>query len=144
MMSKEALATKPAHKSGQEIGIARKMAENWFHTLRDQICESFEALEDELEGPLANETPGRFERTPWERENHDGAPGGGGVMSMMSGRVFEKVGVHCSSVHGTFPAAFAHTIPPVWCLPVADKSHTLNAAARSAVWQYEIAARWCR
>ena len=111
MMSKEALATKPAHKSGQEIGIARKMAENWFHTLRDQICESFEALEDELEGPLANETPGRFERTPWERENHDGAPGGGGVMSMMSGRVFEKVGVHCSSVHGTFPAAFAPQIP---------------------------------
>ena len=40
-----------------------------------------------------------------------GAPGGGGRMAMLRGRLFEKMGAHASTVFGAFPAEFAGQIP---------------------------------
>lgn len=94
------------------VDFQRTQAEDWFQTLRDMICAEFERIEDELsEGPHKDMPAGRFERTAWNRTNEDGSAGGGGVMSVMRGRVFEKVGVNYSSVHGQFSESFRKQIP---------------------------------
>lgn len=90
----------------------KKKASAWFQNLRNQICAEFESIEDALEATdFVDHAPGRFEQTAWDRDTQDGSHGGGGVMSVMRGRVFEKVGVNISTVHGKFSPEFAAKIP---------------------------------
>jgi len=117
-----------------QIEARKTRARTWFEALRDDICKALEAVEDALpaSAPLAQKPAGRFTRTPWSRTDHSGQQpisglpeignsnagsakadpdGGGGVMALMRGRVFEKVGVHCSTVFGEFAPEFRKEIP---------------------------------
>jgi coproporphyrinogen III oxidase len=110
----------------------KKAAQNWFERLRDDICSSFEACEDEVfvANTMEASAKGSFERSSWKRpKNEDGTEGGGGVISVMRGRVFEKVGVNVSTVYGSFSEKFQSQIqgaeedPRFWASGISVVSH---------------------
>jgi coproporphyrinogen III oxidase len=76
-------------------------ARTWFEKLQQLIIGDLEAIE------AAAGFEKRFEMTPWVR----GPDEGGGVMGMLLGGVFEKAGVHASTVHGEFSPEFRKQIP---------------------------------
>jgi coproporphyrinogen III oxidase len=88
----------------QSTDAQKQRASEWFQHLRDQICAEFEKIEQELTG--SDKPAGKFEYSSWDRDG-----GGGGTMGIMRGRVFEKVGVNISTVHGEFTPEFAKSMP---------------------------------
>ena len=110
-----------------ELAMAEKKlrASDWFHALRDHICDAFEAIEDQA--ATTHEPAGRFERKCWDRDG-----GGGGEMSLMRGQVFEKVGVNISTVFGAFSDDFkfqvrgAETDGRFWASGISVVAHMQN------------------
>src|ERR1700679_3536490 len=91
------------------VETRKQAARSWFEELAARIIACFETLEREAPASLYPGEAGQFIRAPWSRgdQNQDE---GGGVTGMMRGRLFEKVGVHISTVHGAFSRDFAKQV----------------------------------
>ena len=90
----------------QTLTLRQDAAKAWFDSLRNRITAAFEKLEAEAPPELYPGEPGKFVLTPWGRP-----AGGGGVMGMLHGRLFEKAGVHVSLVHGPVTEQMAQIMP---------------------------------
>ena len=87
--------------------VEKNTASEWFSALRDQIINAFVELEQSHQsGPGTQVPAGVFEVIETRRHSEDGSDAGGGVMSVLrGGRLFEKVGVNVSTVHGHLAAS---------------------------------------
>ncbi len=118
--------------SDKSMAEKKNQAAAWFQSLQDEMIAALERIEDAA-GPLYHHLPpGRFERSEWRRNPGDDPDQGGGVMAMMRGRVFEKVGAHFSQVHGEFSEEFRAQIPGAeddprfWACGFSFIAHPLN------------------
>ena len=108
----------------QLLDNKKMIASSWFGDLRDEICASFERIE---KNQFNNNQNINFHKKKWERNG-----GGGGVISVMKGNVFEKVGVNISTVHGEFSKEFRSQIPGAedngkfWASGISVVSHMCN------------------
>jgi coproporphyrinogen III oxidase len=111
-----------------DIKAQKATAAAWFKDLRDMICAEFEAIEADHTGQFKDRPAAKFERSEWRRPSDD-SDAGGGVMSIMRGRVFEKVGVNISTVYGEFSPDFAKQVegasedPRFWASGVSLVAH---------------------
>ncbi len=120
-----------------DLDIRKENARAWFESLAVKIIATFEKLDAQAPDSYRGK-PGKFVRTPWQRKAPAATGGqgmkdeGGGLMGMMRGRLFEKVGVHVSTVQGEFSPDFAKQVkgagddPRFWASGISLIAHMKN------------------
>jgi coproporphyrinogen III oxidase len=104
----------------------QQQAESWFQALQNQLILAFEALE------ATYGNGAKFERTPWQRTDYSGGKCGGGKMAILKGELFEKAGIHSSTVYGQFAPEFAAQMkgasqdPRFWASGISLIAHPKN------------------
>ena len=97
----------------EKIAEKKHHAAQWFKELRDQFCSSFQKIDG-----------GEFKRKKWNHKEE-----GGGEISIMKGKVFEKVGVNISTVSGNFSEEYRSKIkgteksPKYWASGISLVAH---------------------
>ena len=86
----------------KKIEEKKKICSKWFKTLRNSICKELEDIEKSDE---------KFKRKSWSRNSNAKKDLGGGEMSILRGRTFEKAGVNISTVFGNFSDNLKGKIP---------------------------------
>jgi coproporphyrinogen III oxidase len=117
-----------------DLETRKTKCRTWLETLQQHMIAAFERLEHDCPGPFAEagREPGSFVAKPWQRRDHAGGDGGGGRIAMLRGRVFEKAGIHVSTVHGTFSPEFAKQMhgagedPAFWASGLSLIAHPWN------------------
>ena len=100
----------------------KKLTSSWFQNLQNKMISSFESLDTK-----------KFQKKTWDRPG-----GGGGIMAIMKGEVFEKVGVNSSVVHGKFSDEFKKKIPGTensakfWAAGISIVAHMKNPKIAAA------------
>ncbi|RYG57832.1 MAG: oxygen-dependent coproporphyrinogen oxidase [Alphaproteobacteria bacterium] len=79
----------------------QQQAESYFRHLQQHIIVAFQQREDTA----------RFVVADWQKQPGDMLQGGGTTALIRGGKVWEKMGVNFSCVHGTFPQPFRKEIP---------------------------------
>jgi coproporphyrinogen III oxidase len=97
---------------------------NDFHffvkTLQDQITQEMKSYDLAL----------ILKEDPWERKDHTGAPGGGGITRAFQGKLFENAGVNTSCVFGKIDPQFAKILTgtgdEMWAAGISLIIHPVN------------------
>jgi len=81
--------------------IKKTIVKNWFKTLQEMICKEIEELEGKKD---------IFNKKTWNRGKNKNE-GGGEFRIYENGKIFDKVGVNFSEVHGKFSKSLKKKIP---------------------------------
>ena len=106
----------------EQVQNQQKQAEKWFKELRNQMVGAIQKVDGST-----------FQENEWQRPG-----GGGGLMSILKGEIFEKVGVNISTVHGEFSEEFRGNMPGTeedpsfWASGISVVAHMKNPKIAAA------------
>ena len=105
-----------------DLETKKSLTSNWFKSLQNSFCNDIIKLE---------KNKIKFKSTNWKR-NMSKDEGGGEYRILKGGKIFDKVGVNFSKVHGKFPRQFqknilgAHKNPKFWASGISVVMHMKN------------------